>query len=485
MTAVPNNRLLSRIAAGLSRRAGFHFNPNEPAALWHALQNRLQITGLANPESYLQHLREDETEWLRLAEAAAIHETSFFRHAGQFRVLSEIVMPELVRSRAQGRQLRLWSAACATGEEPYSLAIAVHQLNLGTDWQIRIVATDLSSRALAIAEEGVFPSRRLRPVAPDVRARCFEPHGEGLRVRDELRSLVTFFQFNLSQPGPLPEHLQDMDVVFCRNVLIYFVPEAVRQTVDHLRAALRDGGYLFLGDAETLYGMSAGFVSVPFEDAYVYRRQTTSALAPASSPQRTPAVRTGGAPEQPHTPPQAAKQQAPRPAVTSAELQRTVESYIAVDDLTRASQAAKRWMSLEPDSLLARFTLARLYAAQIRDAEAAQLLRELLARDSLHAPSYVLLGIICSRQGEMDEAIAQFQHAIYLEPRTPLAYFFLGNIYQELGQLRLAQRAYQQVLGLVADFVPEWDSGFTSELLVQVCKRNITRLEKVQEPAAG
>lgn len=484
MTAKPSNKLLSLVAAGLSRHAGFHFNANESAALRHVLQDRIEAAGLTNPEAYLQRLREDEGEWQQLAESAAIHETSFFRHAGQFRVLSEIVLPELIQLRTRERQLRLWSAACATGEEAYSLAIAVRRLNLPADWQVKIFATDLSARALALAEEGTFTTQRLRRLSPEMRACYFKPYGEGFRVCDEARSLITFSQFNLSQTASIPDHLREMDVVFCRNVLIYFVPEAIRQAVDHLRTAIRDSGYLFLGYAETLYGMSAGFESVPFKDAYVYRRRDTPAPTPSPPGKRTAAVRTAPTTKTTRTRSEAGGPRASRSSVVSAEIRRSIESYIATNDLVRAGQAAERWVSLAPNSILARFTLARLYAAQVRDTEAAQLLRELLARDSLHSPSYVLLGIICSRQGDIEEAHAQFQHAIYLEPRTPLAYFFLGNIYQEQGQLRQAQRAYQQVLSLGASFVPEWDSGFTRELLVQICERNIGRLEKAQRETA-
>jgi two-component system chemotaxis response regulator CheB len=111
MSAAANPELLSEVAAGLSRYAGFRFNPMQPSVLLQALQNRVRASRLATAAAYLRRLRDDETEWLRLAEAVAIHETSFFRHGGQFRVLSEIILPELIRLRARERQLRLWSAA--------------------------------------------------------------------------------------------------------------------------------------------------------------------------------------------------------------------------------------------------------------------------------------------------------------------------------------------------------------------------------------
>jgi chemotaxis protein methyltransferase CheR len=478
MGTLSDRTLIAEVATGLSRYAGLRFDPRHSSALWQAIQSRLQASGVADPRLYLQRLRTDEAEWLHLAEVTAIHETAFFRHAGQFRVMAETILPELIRSRAAERRLRLWSAACSTGEEPYSLAIAIHQLNLPADWEVRIVATDLSTRALAIARNAVFTEQRLRSFSPELRTRYFEPHGARFRLRDEVRSLVTFAQFNLSQPE-LAGYLREMDIVFCRNVLIYLVPAAVRQAVDHFQAALCNGGYLFLGYSETLFGMSTRFESVMFEDACVYRRLTS--VVPG-----TPAERAHPANSDLALDPQSAPREAPRsplaqPEVTTIDLQRTIDRCVDSGDLARASRETERWLLIEPDSLPARFKLARLYAAQERNADAARVLRELLARDPLHAPSYVLLGVLCSRQNETGEAVAQFQHALYLEPQTPLAHFFLGNIYQEQGQLRQALHAYRQALRLGGSFTPEWDSGFTPELLAQVCQRSIARLERAKK----
>ncbi|HLF27129.1 MAG TPA: CheR family methyltransferase [Anaerolineae bacterium] len=470
--------ILAEAAARLSERAGFRFNLDQPLALWHALGQRARALHLPNRRAYLQHLRREETEWMRLAEEVTVHETSFFRHAGQFRILSDVILPERVRRRAAERKLRVWSAACATGEEPYSLAIAIDRLGLPADWQIEILATDLSTRALETAEEGVYDRRRLRALTPDRLRYYFEPQGERFRLREKIRSRVTFTQFNLTQLEPLPQHLRGMDIVFCENVLIYFLPEAARRTVDHLRTALSEGGYLFLGYAETLYGMAEGFSVMSFGDAYVYRRETGPAAAPPPAPLRASAsdstlARLPSAQRRAAPTPRARKAAQPAPSFLSR-----LEALIDTGNLAGAMRLAEEWLALEPDSVAARYTLARLYAAHDQDLEATQLLRQSLMHDSLHAPSYVLLGMLCYRQGELEEALAQFQHALYLEPHTPLAYFFLGNIYQQREQIPHAILAYRNAVRAATHIVPAWDSGFTPDVLAQVCERNIARLEK-------
>src|SRR5207244_12600908 len=139
---------------------------------------------------YGAKLRAAGVEWSRGAEEMAIHGTCFFRHQGQFRAVSEVVLPALVSLRGAERRLRVWSAGCATGEEPYSLAIALHRLHLGPAWDIRVFATDLSTKALKAAEKAIFDTHRLRSLPPGYLELYFETAAGKFRLRDEIRSLV-------------------------------------------------------------------------------------------------------------------------------------------------------------------------------------------------------------------------------------------------------------------------------------------------------
>lgn len=503
MSVYPETNILIEVVEGLAHHFGLRFDLEQPASLSslsRALRHRIRALRLSNQQAYLRYLRQQFSEWNRLVEEVTVHETSFFRHAGQFRALSNVILPELIRRNARERKLRLWSAACATGEEPYSLAIALHQ-KLPADWQIEILATDLSLQALRVAEDATYEQRRLANIPSDLQSRYFEQIEKQFRLRPEIRSLVTFKQLNLTQP--LPDQFRNLDVVFCENVLIYFEQPVVRRVIGQLRDTLRESGYLFLGYAESLYGMSEGFTAVSFGDAYVYRRVNMAAGRPASeseTPRSTEyrhsfkhKTSTNGRPRRSTVEPTSAKGR--RSSVYNTQPQvhslkpkpeklpvrpstATIEALIECGNLAEATRLAEQWLADEPRSLPARFGLARLYAAQDRDSEAVDLLRQLLTYNSLHAPSYTLLGLLCYRRGETDEAIAQFQHTLYLEPQSPLAYFYLGNIYQQLGQLKEAVVAYRNAIRVAAHSVPSWDNNFTPELMIQVCQRSITRLEK-------
>ena len=487
---------LTEVVGGLAQRFGFRFNPEHPTPLQNALQRRAQTLRLLEPMEYVHLLRQDAGEWSRLAEQLTIHETSFYRHSGQFRALSSIILPELIRLRAAKRALRLWSAACSTGEEAYSLAIAILQQNLSPDWKIEILATDLSSRALQLAERAVFDERHLRNLPTDWVMHYFEPYNGQYRLRDEVRSLVSFQSFNLAQTTPLPEVMREMDVVFCENVLIYLHPEAVQQAVNHLRTSLSENGYLFLGYAETLYNMSEGFVALSFGDAYVYRRtgdeDQSKAEGGKGKDELSPFPRRASPPPLSRRPvslppsrsatqlPRSSTPRLPSSAATAVCSTQEVEALIDRGDLAGATNMAECWLNQEAEAVPPRYLLARLYAAQGQLPRAADRLRELLTRDALHAPSYTLLGILCYQQGEIAEATTQFQHALYLEPKSPLAYFYLGNIHQQRQEIRSAIHDYRNALQTAEHLTPSWDSSFTPEVLVQVCQRNIGRLEKMQ-----
>lgn len=478
----PDADALAPIAEGLGRRAGFRFNLEHPQTLVKAVDHRLSELGLDSRDAYLRVLHGDESEWTALAEEVANHETSFFRHQGQFRALSESVLPELLKSRADERRLRIWSAACSTGEEPYSLGIAVDELNLPQTWKVDIVATDLSQRALRNAERALFSERRLMNVPEELLSRQFEKHGKLFRPREPIRSRVTFEQLNLTTN--FPARFTDFDVIFCENVLIYFLPDVTHRVVGRLRDALREGGYLFLGYSETLFGNAdIGLQPVRLGDTYVYRRKKkskhTSGVVPA--PSHGPARKL----LEPPAPSRPAEPTSPRPPAPVEPLAPVeppkLESLIAAGELAAACRVAERWQSRNPGSVEVRFLVARLLAATDRAPEAAGLLRRVLLDDPLHAPSYALLASLCLRNGETEEALAQLKKAAYIDAGQPLVHLHLGNIHQQRGQSAEALHAYKNALRMAKGWSAEWDSGFTPELLTRTLQKSIARLEKKRQ----
>lgn len=509
MRAKPDQQALARAAEGLSSRIGFRFDLEQPAGLWAALVARAKAVGAPDPARYVAERLVDDREWARLGEEVAVHETSFFRHAGQFRALEGTILPELVKARHAEKRLVVWSAACATGEEAYSLAILIHRLGLGPGWRVKVHATDLSTRALARALEALYDPFRLRGLPRGYLDAYFTPVGARYRVRPEIASLVELAPLNLVT-GAFPAAVRGADLVLCENVLIYFRDEVSRDVMQKLRETLRPGGYLLLGYAETLWGMTDGLAPLLMEDTYVYRRLAPGAVAAPPVARPAPATRPpAGSPPISASPPVAASPlvaaslaspvkarppaaRAPAarppaarapvaPPVAAADPARSspraaIERLIAAEDLAAALARAAEWSAREPDDREARFLVARLGAALGRHAPAADAVREVIAREPLYAPAYLLLGLLCDRMGEAAEALAQLHQALYVDPALPLAWFHAGNLYQRAGDARRAVHAYRQALKHAPRFTPEWDSGLTRELLVKLCEQGVARL---------
>jgi chemotaxis protein methyltransferase CheR len=241
----------------IHRECGLYFNDSKRAFLSSRIGKRLTATSMGSFYRYYRYLKEggeeQEEELLRLLDILTINETSFFRNRPQFEFLEQVVFPEILHAkRAESApSFRVWSAGCATGEEPYSIGIsALEAIALKRGWNVRVYASDLSLTALDRADRGVYSGTKVSGVDQVRQRRYFEEIPEGFRVRDEVKRLVIFDFHNLKHENGLG----DLDVIFCRNVLIYFDPDEQERVVRKLVRALTPGGYLFLGHSESVQG---------------------------------------------------------------------------------------------------------------------------------------------------------------------------------------------------------------------------------------
>lgn len=192
--------------------------------------------------------------------ALTTNETSFFRDLGAFEFLKSTVIPNLMRNRASTRSLTLWSAACSTGQEPYSIAMSLKDNFQDLDaWKVQILASDLNPRVVSKAAEGVYTSLEVNRGLPiQLLVKYFTQDGDFYKLHQEVKSKVSFFEQNLISPWPTTQ----VDVLFMRNVLIYFDTETKRAIFEKIKTVLAPDGYLFLGTAETPYRIVDGFVKV-------------------------------------------------------------------------------------------------------------------------------------------------------------------------------------------------------------------------------
>jgi chemotaxis protein methyltransferase CheR len=248
----------------LHARSGFVLTPEKDYLVRGRLDPVARAAGLADSTELLARLRRENPEPLieRCVEAMAIHESSFFRDASPFRHLAETVLPKLVAETREARPLRIWCAACSSGQEPYSVAIVLKELaSQMAGRRAEILATDLSDPILRKAQSGLYSDfEARRGLSPERLARWFKPEGRGWQVSPDLQQMITFRSHNLLNGAV---SLGKFDIIFCRNVLIYFDVERKRRLLEDMARALVPGGALFLGSAETVIGVTDRFDPVP------------------------------------------------------------------------------------------------------------------------------------------------------------------------------------------------------------------------------
>lgn len=256
----------------LSEEYGLRFGPEKREILRARLEPRRAALNLRSFDELLFRVRyhpDRERERAALISQLTNNESYFFRESGQLDLLRDDVLPEL-RREVRGRPIRLLSAGCAAGEEAYTLAILARE-TLGPNAPLEVTGLDVDAAALERAREGVYRTHAFRGIDDRLRARYFDGERERWRLAPEIRAAARFRQGNLVDPV-WSEALPAQDVVFCRNVLIYFGDEAVRRAVEQLYRVLRPGGYLFLGHAESLSRVPSRFKPERRPGAVFYRR---------------------------------------------------------------------------------------------------------------------------------------------------------------------------------------------------------------------
>ena len=268
-----------RVCEFLYRRTGMHFNETKRYYVERRIVDRMAYLGITSFATYFAYLRSDvSSETEKFVNAVTVNETYFYREDHQLRCLSSDLLAERMRAKPAGASLRIWSVPCATGEEPYSIAIWLLENWPEVDvHEIEIVGSDIDTRCVTAAQEGEYGARALMRLTPDLVSKYFEPAGpDRWRIVPELRDSVQFTAVNLMDPTETSRH-GIFDVIFCRNVLIYFDDASRRLAAENLFDNLAPGGFLCLGHTESMSRISPLFEARRFTDAIVYQRPKGSA----------------------------------------------------------------------------------------------------------------------------------------------------------------------------------------------------------------
>lgn len=256
------------------RKTGIMFGANKTYFVERRLQERMAATRSATFRDYFTMVRFQASgeEMQSLVNAMTVNETYFYREDYQFDALVRHLLPEIARTRAPNDPIRLWSMPCSTGEEPYSIAMQILENWPQADaFSVEILASDIDSRVIAEARQGLYTARALHRLTPSLKSRYFTAVGENFRICQELRGSIDFSVVNITE-GLAMRRFRNLDVIFCRNMLIYFDDNSRRRAVEALYESLRPGGYICLGHSESMSRISSMFRLRKFGATILYQR---------------------------------------------------------------------------------------------------------------------------------------------------------------------------------------------------------------------
>jgi len=268
---------LSEIRMLIEERTGINFDSSRERFFSTRVKEHLHARNMGRGIELLRAIRKSNIEYEALLEKLLTQETTFFRYPAVFEAFEKRVLPELHVKKfwKNPRTLRVWSAGCSTGEEPYSIAITIlDSLSLAEAWDVEILATDIGRQALKHAELGIYSGRSISSVAERQLAAHFSAVDAGFQVKPRVRKIVNFVQMNLASPV----YVGKMDLIFCMNVLIYFSEERRHALVQRFYDALEPGSYLFLGHSESISKMPVKFQAIVLGDCILYRKPTAEEL---------------------------------------------------------------------------------------------------------------------------------------------------------------------------------------------------------------
>ena len=444
----------------LQVRLGLRFEGQDEARLQRAVHQRMTALGMDADAAYLGHLSADTTELAALAGLLTIKETYFWREPQHLRLLTEHLAPLLLRGRAAGAPVRILSAGCATGEEPYSIAMALRERYAAAAARLfRIEAVDLDAQAIDAACTGRYRPYALRALDPGLKARWFTPVPDGThQVTEPIRQGVAFRPLNLVA-DPYPDALHGQDLIFYRNLSIYFDAATREAVLRRLRTLLRPGGYLIVGLAETLANGFGLFALCEQEGIWYFVNAAEDAAPPRALPTAGPGTADRRSP--PAAPPAPAMVPLdPGPARDTAPQVASAPSSI-LDEARREAQCA--------------------------DHEgAAAAARRVLALDAWSVDALVLLGRIARARGDLGEAVAHLRRAIYARADHWPAHLELAQCRAADGHPEAARREYRIALRLLGEAGPAADqTGPLPAALPVADLRHLcrARLARLGEPA--
>lgn len=447
---------------------GLNFSEKRRSDLEHGLLQAFAASACVDLDAYYQILLDPingAVHKQRLVNALTIGESHFFRNSGQFDALYTHVLPEIIERRKSLRTLRIWSAGCAGGQEPYSIAMMLRELLPDVDdWAITILGTDINTAALDQAQQAVYSDWAFREArALRLRDRYFRPAGKRYALCPEVQRMVTFAQLNLAD-GAYPTFQTNttfMDLILCRNVTIYFSPAMTRSVIARFYDALVEGGWLAVGHSEHSVTTYQQFQVRNYANAILYQRtgepgmpvEDWDWLKPAPTPTAAPTFSPPPFEVKPDT-------QLGETGATSAPLAQEApdndqpferaKELLAYGHSEEARDLLTNHLSTAPDDPSGCSLLCQAYANLGNWTQAETWCQRAIDLDQLQQDPYYTLALVLQHQEHLEQALAAMKKVVYLDNQSVRGHYGLANLYYSLGQLPQALKSLDNAQRLIA-----------------------------------
>ena len=456
--------MLETFARLIETYIGINIKQENIQTLHRVINNRAKFYKISLEEYYLLITNEScksHEEWNELILLLTIGESYFFRDKGQFHLLEKHILPLLIAQRKSQRQLSIWSAGCSSGEEPYSIAIALHKLLADIDkWQIKIFATDINKSLLAKAEQGCYGEWSFRMVDNDIKKQYFYLCGSNWQLRDDIKSMVNFYNCNLVKDD-FPNYergLFDVDLILCRNVFIYFSYETIAKVANKFVQTLNKNGYLITGHNE-MYGQKiTGLQTQIFSESVIFQR-VIQGLNVSTKPAQHLAIsdvcqRTTQKSIENKLLESLHKKEFTLPPRTSKnsinDLKSAANKLFAQGKYNLAMEKAQLVLQNIPNDFDALYLIAQISANLGKYKEAYRYCEEALKINCFALDPYYLLAHLSEEYEEdFNKAKELLRKVIYLSPQEIAAHLQLASYYRKEGDLKRMQKMYTRTLEIL------------------------------------
>ncbi|HAM52748.1 MAG TPA: hypothetical protein DCP92_19395 [Nitrospiraceae bacterium] len=482
---------------------GLSFDEARTATLKNGIQSRMSLLGLACPARYLELLKGDEDEFNNLVSLLTINETYFFRDPAHFQLLTERLVPALIASKKPAERLRMLSAGCSTGEEPYSIVMALME-KYGESARnlFSVTGIDIDSSAFEIAKRACYNGHSFREFPEDLKSKYFDSLGPDLfRIKGTVCKQVEFQLLNLLSET-YPVSLQNFDIIFYRNVAIYFDAEDQKTTFSKLSALLNENGYLVVSSTETL-AHNIGIMSlIEIDNQFLYqkkldigignrRTESGSEPRPRASGRSNPASRrsavTARTVHQDRAAPLSTK------PVEKTEVSEQRRPNCLFDKALSLAEAKKYDQAVDLiDAIIAQdpsfckaYTLKASVLINMKELDKAEgTCLICIQKDQWCLEAFLLLGMIAKIRNDDEAALQHFKESLYIQSSCWIAHFYIAEIHRLRGELNRAYREYEIVTTLLKKgnikehgltFFP---LSFPMDQIAHLCNHNMTQLRK-------